>query len=427
MKPIGWIPFVAGRFGRVDAKGKAAGTGIVSVLGIAFGVAALIVILSVMNGLQEGYIHSILEVSSSHARVRASRADLEKIAVQDGVRALYVFTENQALVAGPSGRQASVLVRAVPPDVRERDTGFASALTVADGVFDFSEPGTAVIGRELARRLGIPVGGEFSLLAVSGSADTDLFPRNGKIRAAGTFYTGYYEIDSTFVFVSAETGAQVFGTSARGGKERAAVKLQDPYEDIPFVLETRKNAPAAEVETWRSYNRAFFGALRVEKNALVLVAVLIFLVVAVNLYNSMRRAIYERREDICIFSVAGAPPQEIRRVFLLNGLGIGLTGSVLGLLCGLCISVRIQDVFTAAEVLVNHLAGFASLLAGAEEPPVFRLFDPRYFYMNGLHARIMFPEVLFVFVFGVFSAAAAASIAGRKITAFRPGEILRDE
>ena len=119
--------------------------------------------------------------------------------------------------------------------------------------------------------------------------------------------------------------------------------------------------------------------------------------------------------------------KDLLRQLVRRNIELKYRGSVLGLLCGLCISVRIQDVFTAAEVLVNHLAGFASLLAGAEEPPVFRLFDPRYFYMNGLHARIMFPEVLFVFVFGVFSAAAAASIAGRKITAFRPGEILRDE
>ncbi len=418
---------MAGRFGAVDAKGKAAGTGILSVLGIAFGVAALIVVLSVMNGLQGGYISSIMEVSSSHARARASFKDLEKIAALDGISSIYAFGENQALASGMSGRQASVLVRSVPTNVLEMDLGLASALEISTGDFDISAEYSAVIGYELAKRLGVTEGESFSLLAVSGSRDTDMFPQNGELHISGTFHTGYYDIDNSFVFISDKTGADIFGNGEDDKKLLAAIKLRNPYRDVDFIIAAKKVAPNAEFESWRSYNRVFFGALKVEKNALFLVSFLIFVVVTVNLYNSMRRAVYERREDICVLSVSGARPAEIQRVFLANGLALGFVGSVLGLLCGLCISVRIEDVFGLAEDIVTAFRVFVAHLLGFEEPSAFSLFDPQYFYMDGLRAGIVFHEVLFVFALGIFSAGFAAWIAGKRIALLKPQEILRYE
>ena len=430
MKRNRWILFVALRFGSVDAKGKAAGTGLASALGIAFGVAALIVVLSVMNGLQGGYITSIMEISSAHARVRATRADLERIAAIEGVAAIYPFAENQALAAGRRGRQASVLVRSVPADVLQMDAGLSAAVEVSVGAFDIASPYTAVIGYDLARSLGVREGDAFSLLAVSGSKETDLFPQNGELLVKGTFYSGYYDIDSSFVFVSDATGEEIFGGGASGedsGNVLAAVKLRDPYRDVDFILKAKEAAPAAEIESWRSYNRVFFGALKVEKNALFLVSFLIFIVVTVNIYNSMRRSVYERREDICVLSVSGAFPAEIRRVFLANGLALGFAGSLLGLLCGLCISARIDDVFSLAENIVTAFSIFVASLLGFDEPDAFRLFDPQYFYMEGLEAGIVFHEVLLVFVFGVFSAAFAAWLASKKVASLKPQEILRYE
>lgn len=427
MKNIKWILFIAKRFGSVDAKGKAAWAGLLSVLGIAFGTAALIVILSVMNGLQGGNIDSIMEVSSSHIRVTGSPEDLEKIEKLDGVKSLYVFTENQALMAGRDGRQSSVLIRAVPPDLLSKDTGLASKLEISNGSFDLSSPDSIILGYELADKLRTTVGRKVSLLAVSGSKTSDIFPGNAEFNVAGIFYTGYYDIDSSFAFVSSSAGEKIFGSGKKDGKFLAAVKLVNPDKDIQFILEARAVAPDAGIESWRSYNRAFFGALKVEKNALLLLSALIFIVVTVNIYNSMRRSIYEHREDICVLSAAGAKPGEIRGVFIVNGLGTGFAGAVLGVLCGLCISVRIKDVFAGVEHFVTSVGIFIASFAGQENPPDFKLFDPRYFYIDQITARIFFHEVLFVFVFGVFSAAAAAYFAGRKVTALKPGEILRYE
>ncbi len=427
MKNIRWILFIAGRFGSMDARGKAAWTGILSVLGIAFGTAALIVILSVMNGLQGGYIDSIMEVSSSHARVTGSPGDLEKIKGLDDVESFYVFTENQALMAGRGGTQSAAVIRSVPENLLSEDRGLASKLEMVGGDFDLGADNSIVLGYELANSLRAPVGKKVSMLAVSGSKASDTFPGNAEFIVSGIFYTGYYDIDSSFAFISSSSGENIFGVSAPENGMLAAVKLKDPDKDIRFILEARRVAPEARVESWRSYNRAFFGALKVEKNALLLISALIFIVVTVNIYNSMRRSIYEHREDICVLSASGAKPDEIRGIFIASGLGTGFAGAVLGVLCGLCISVRIKDVFAGVEGFVTAVGLFIAAFTGQENPPAFRLFDPRYFYIDQISARIFFHEVLFVFVFGVFSAAAAAYFAGRKVTSLKPGEILRYE
>ena len=137
---IDWIFFVAGRFGTADTKGRSALTSVLSSLGIAFGVVALIVILSVMNGFQMGYIESILEVSSAHIRITGSSETMEKIRKLPEVRSLSVFTESQSIMQGKFGSQQGVLLRAVEPDIITTDTGFASSAKIIEGSFDLSQP-----------------------------------------------------------------------------------------------------------------------------------------------------------------------------------------------------------------------------------------------------------------------------------------------
>ncbi|HOT62056.1 MAG TPA: ABC transporter permease, partial [Treponemataceae bacterium] len=206
-----WVFFVSSRFGKADSRGRSAVTGTLSALGIALGVAALIVILSVMNGFQMGYIESILEVSSAHARLsEGTEADYARAAGLPGVRSLTVFTEAQALVEGRYGRQQGALLRAVDPDIAERDPLFAERARVENGRFDL-RPGSIVLGCELARFLQVSVGDTVNVLAVSGTSETDLVPADGDLRVRGTVRTGYYEIDTSFAFVSRADGVRLLG------------------------------------------------------------------------------------------------------------------------------------------------------------------------------------------------------------------------
>jgi len=423
-KNTDWILFVAGRFGTVDYRGRSALTSFLSALGIAFGVTALIVILSVMNGFQMGYIESILEVSSAHVRLEGPAADIERIRSLPGVRSVFTFTEAQSLMQGKYGAQEGVLLRSVPADLPATDAGFAAAVKMVTGSFDIGSPASIVLGYELARMLGVSIGDEVSLIAVSGDASTDIFPENSKLRVTGLFKTGYYAIDRSFSFISEKSGILGAGD---GNTVLAGVKLDDINADARFIASLSLFFPDVAAESWRSYNRAFFGALRVEKNMLLFLVILIFVVVTVNIYNGMRRAVYERREEIGVLTALGGSPRQVQLIFIANGLGIGLAGGIAGLLAGLLVSVRINAVFVLAERLVNGINAFLSalLLSGPDE--VFSLFSPEYFYIDRIPVRIVFSEVLFVFLFGVLSASAASWMASRAIIKLKPAEVLRYE
>lgn len=419
-----WIIFIASRFGAVDSTGRSALTSALSTAGIAFGVTALIVILSVMNGFQMGYIDAILEVSSYHLRLKGDIKNIEKAESLPGVRTVVPFSENQVLVQGKHSRQHGALLRALPTDVFEKDTIFANSFDILYGSFSLEHNGSIVVGNELARLLGVSVGDTLSVVAVSGSSDTNLFPENAELNVIGIVRTGYYEIDSTFAFVSHGT-AKLLGNGYLelvGG-----IKLDDRNADSQFLTRIGEALPELSAESWREYNRSFFGALSVEKNMLMFLVILIFLVVTVNIYHGMRRSVYERREEISVLAALGASPREIQHIFVINGLGIGFFGALIGLLCGLFISAHINEVFVCAELLVNGINHFISACTWRKNNNAFSLFSPEYFYMEAIPVRIFFIEVLFVFVFGLFSATAASWIASRKITALKPAEVLRYE
>lgn len=439
-RTAGWSGFVARRFATVDSRGRSAATSLLATLGIAFGVMALIVILSVMNGFQMGYIESILEVSSSHVQVDGTAEELRDVARMEGVRSLSVYSEAQTLMRGKYDRQQGVLVRFVEPDITETDAGFAKSAEVVDGAFDISANGTAVLGYYLAQLLGVGVGDTVSVLAVSGDSSTDIFPEDADLTVTGLVRTGYYAIDSTFAFVSRASallasgaGSSGAGTSGGqnvahgGGTLHAGVKLVDLERDRQFIERLAALHPDVTAVSWRTYNRSFFGALQVEKNLLLLLVVLIFAVVTVNIYNSMRKSVYERREEISVLTALGARPAQVQGIFVAGGLGIGSAGGALGLLSGLFLTVRINSVFSVAEAVVNALNRFAAALAGVPEGQEFALFSPEYFYMNEIPVRMRFPEILFVFLFGVVSAGCAAWMASNAIVKLKPAEVLRYE
>lgn len=419
-----WLLFVSGRFGSVDRKGRSAVTNLLSALGIAFGTTALIVILAVMNGFQQGYIKSILETSSYHVRVPApgSRAaEVEKLA---GVLAAVPFRDIQTLILGNYGRQSGCLLRALPENVAERDPGFAAEARIVSGRFDLAGDRSIVLGNELSKILGAKVGDTVSLVAVAGGADADMFPINAVFDVKGIFKTGYAPIDIGYAFVS-----EAVGRDLAGGKEPdlVGVKLKDTERDDVFLRELAASMPGALGESWRTFNRAFFGALKIEKNMMMFLVILIFVVVAVNIYHGMRRAVFERREEIAILSALGASGREIRFLFILNGLGTGFAGSLLGLAAGLFVSVHINGVFALAESAVNFANLFIASLTGLPAGEQFSLFNPRYFYMELIPVRIFLSEAAAVFSFGILSAAGAAWYASRNVLRLKPAEVLRYE
>ena len=424
-----WIFFVSRRFAKVDRSGRSAVTGFLASLSICFGVMTLIVTVSVMNGFQMGFIDSIMEISSAHIRVTAPQ-DFNQQAFEQqcfrpelGVVAVEPMYEAQSLLASSTGRQAASLIRAVSPDIIYTDAGFNREVKMISGDFDLSRPGYIVLGSQLARQLGLRVGSTVNMLALSGGSDVDLISDNRVFVVSGIFSCGYAEINNSYSFISLDAGQQFFGKDAT---KLFALKLADSEKDMQVIYQLEKALPGLQTESWRSYNRSFFGALKVEKNLLMMLVFMIFVVVGVNIFNGMRRMVFERRAEIAVLSALGGRKRQVQLIFILRGLLTGLGGAIPGLLLGMLLCVQMDVIFA----LIAKLSYWIQYLFTMATNPAMAMFvreNTMYQVYASIPARMFPAEITFITIFGVFSALAASWVASRKVLAMTLSEVLHDE
>ena len=426
---MNWIFFVSRRFAKVDRSGRSAVTGFLASLSICFGVMTLIVTVSVMNGFQMGFIDSIMEISSAHIRVTAPQ-DFDQQAFEQqcfrpelGVVAVEPMYEAQSLLASSTGHQAASLIRAVSPDIIYTDAGFNREVKMISGEFDVSGPGYIVLGSQLARQLGLRVGSTVNMLALSGGSDVDLISDNRVFVVSGIFSCGYAEINNSYSFISLDAGQQFFGKDAT---KLFALKLADSEKDMQVIYQLEKALPGLQTESWRSYNRSFFGALKVEKNLLMMLVFMIFVVVGVNIFNGMRRMVFERRSEIAVLSALGGRKRQVQLIFILRGLLTGLGGAIPGLLLGMLLCVQMDVIFS----LIAKMSYWIQYLFTMATNPAMAMFvreNTMYQVYASIPARMFPAEITFITIFGVFSALAASWVASRKVLAMTLSEVLHDE
>jgi lipoprotein-releasing system permease protein len=433
-----WIWFIAARY--IFRKQRKSPSPVLSILGIATGVFALIVIVTVMIGFQLGFIESRLEVSSYHLRAGPlSHAVAEEagadIAAFSGVSAAVPFREFQALFRGRRGGQQSAIVRGVPADALMRDAAMASRLLLEEGDFDLSEARNVLLGAELARRLGVRTGNEvnlFSIPSIFSAADDEDDDQNLRaFTVTGIFRTGYYEYDTSWAFVNIESAASFSGEDTVLG-----IKINNRFNDrkmrefLQDKLGGRDGFKDAVLSSWRDYNRAFFGALRTEKLFMFILVGLIFIVVGLNIYQAQRRAVLEHREDIGLLRAIGGGERAVRLIFVCDGAIIGLCGAVSGLVLGILVSSNISLFFTVIEYIANFFINIVNIIANifnVEGVDGFSIFSPAVFYIKEIPARLIPREAALIFMFGFMSALAAAWFASRKISRILVAEVLRYE
>ena len=425
---LSWLVFVSRRFATVDKKGRGALTSLLASLGIAFGVMTLITIISVMNGLQMSYIESILEISSYHIRVKVGAISdcnsfLEHIKTDNDVLAAVPFYEGQSLIAADRGRQSGAIIHAVNPDVYTEDSGFKKEVKIIDGSFDLSEPDYIVLGNDLAFELNVTAGDEVTLVAVSGSSAVSLIDTSRVYTVSGIFTSGYSGINSAFVFVSDENKDTLFGENVL---PVIGLKLKDSAADSRFIAKASKTFPALAFESWRSYNRAFFGALRIEKNMMMLLVLLIFVVVGVNIFNSLRRIVFERKDDIAVLSALGAKKNEIQSIFIFQGFLTGFVGAIPGTAAGLFLCINIDKILLLISSFSFH---FRHAFYRVFAPDKMQYIDQGMMYniFASVPPRIILNEVCLISIFGVFASLVAAWAASRGVLNLSCAEVLRDE
>ena len=430
-----FISFMGFRFFRSRRRGVGGTSTVLAILGVAVGVMALTAVMGVMNGFQLGFIESILEISSYHLQIRglndaSAPAALESLRGLPAVRSAVPFTEHQVIIEGRFSDPRGCLIRGLPADLRSLDPSFFNTLEIVSGEFALRRAGTIVLGAELSRHLGVGVGDGVSILSLQGASLGELKPENRFYEVVGLFRSGYYEFDLGWAFISLEEGIALDGNSVSA--ETVGIKIENRFRDQQAIqaIKDSWDGQTPEIVSWREFNRAFFGALRMEKIMMTVLIGLIFVVVGFNIHHSLRRAVRARYEEIGVLKALGASDLAVRRIFILEGLLIGTIGAFAGLLLGLLISANINAVFAFAEMIVNTALSLADLLlfplvqsaAGR-----FSLFSPAYFYITEVPSTVLLREAVLIVVFAVLAPTAAAAAAASRVKEVRPAEVLRYE
>lgn len=423
-----WIFDVSRRFASVDRKSRSSATSFLAVLVICFGVMSLVTVVSVMNGFQMSFVNAIMELSSFHIRVsnlesQAEADFLDSCADSKEIRCVSPFYESQALLVGNKSKESAGIIRGVDARTCEFDEGFAREIKIVSGSFDLSSADSIVLGSYLAQSLGVTTGNTVNLLALSGGKDVELLSQNRQFKVTGIFECGYYDINQGYAFVSLEAARMYFGEDA---PVFYGIKIRRPQND-GFVSAAIKNRfPDAAVQSWREYNRTFFGALRVEKNILMLLVFLIFVVVAVNIYNGMRRLVFERSQEIAALSALGGTFFQIKAIFVVRGFLTGAAGTVIGIVMGIFISLNIRSVFLAVSHCLYWLELFFTSVFSPENA-AFVTENQMYAIYASIPARIIPSEVLLISLFGVLSPLLASALASRSVLKLKIAEVLHNE
>ena len=427
-KKIRWISFVSNRFASVDRKGRSAVTSFLATLGICIGVMTLIVVISVMNGFQMSFIDSILEISSYHGRVTDLPEEMENDFVKfctdnKNIESVSVFYEAQSLMTGKKNETNSVIVRGVSDNILNEDKGFKRELQIVQGDFDLSSKNSIVLGYYLANSLGVSVGDTVNLLIMSGGRDVALFSDDRSFVVTGIFSCGYQEINNGYAFVNLDAAREYFGKKS---KRNWGLKFAKYDADVKIISQIKKNFPQSSVDSWRNYNKSFFGALKIEKNMLFLLVALIFVVVAINIYNGMRRIVFERKSEIAILSALGAKKWEIKLVFILKGMFMGFIGAVCGMNLGIIIADNSDVVFTIISKIMFCLQ-YAVTFITEPENLMYVQENSTYSVYASIPARIFPKEVVMITLFGIVSPLFASWAASKNVLKLTVSEVLHYE
>ncbi|HET8598179.1 MAG TPA: lipoprotein-releasing ABC transporter permease subunit [Castellaniella sp.] len=332
-----------------------------SMAGIGLGVAALIVVLSVMNGFQTQVRDRMLSVlphielyvpGVDHQQVLDHWQDLAQDAQKDAeVRGAAPFVAAQAMVArgqSLSGVQVRGIDPAIEPQVSELREQMES------GSLDTLTPGSfhVILGSQIAQSLGVGVGDTLLMLAPQGSISPAGFaPRMRQFTVSGVFASGYYEYDATLAFVNVEDAARVFRDSGVSG---VRLRIADMQRAPEVALQLLKLMPrGVRAMDWTQNNRTWFAAVKTEKRMMFLILTLIVAVAAFNLLSSLVMAVKDKQSDIAILRTLGATPGEIARIFLVQGALIGVVGTLGGVLLGTLAAYNIEVIVPWIEKVLG--------------------------------------------------------------------------
>jgi lipoprotein-releasing system permease protein len=340
---------------------------VISIAGVAVGVMALIVVLAVMSGFEKTLKEKILGTQAHLVLLKASQEGMdhyEEVAKKaeevKGVISAAPFIFNQVMLSSESN-VSGVVLKGIDPDRVGKVTELAHNLkagrlqdlkTVQEGDL----PGI-ILGVELAKHLSVSINDTIQVISPLGTiTPMGMMPKMKRFRVKGIFQSGMYEYDNTMAYVSLEGAQKFFSMGAHvTGIE---IKIDDIYhvKGIGKEIRQRMGFPFW-TKDWMEMNRNLFAALRLEKIAMFIILVLIVLVAAFNIISTLIMVVIEKNKDIAILKSMGAPSKGILKIFIIEGLVIGVVGTVLGTILGLGAAFNLEKI----TGFVENLFGFKIL------------------------------------------------------------------
>lgn len=332
-----------------------------SMAGIALGVAALIIVLSVMNGFQVQVRDRMLSVLPHielyapgvphQEMLDAWKALADRAAGDPAVRGAAPFVAAQGMLARGQALQG-VQLRGIDPALEDQVSQLSGQFLA--GSAEALTPGSfgIALGVQLAHALGVGQGDTLMVLAPQGSISPAGFtPRMRQFTVTGVFSSGHYEYDAALAFMNVEDAARVFRDSGNSG---VRLKIAD-MQAAPQVARRLEATlpPGLRAQDWTQNNRTWFAAVQTEKRMMFIILTLIVAVAAFNLLSSLVMAVKDKRSDIAILRSIGATPREVARIFLVQGSLIGVVGTALGVGFGMLVAFNVDVIVPFIENLLG--------------------------------------------------------------------------
>ncbi len=389
---------------------------IFSLVGIALGVATLIIVMSVMNGFREELLSRILGVNGDLA-IYATGPKLTdfddivgRIAKVPGVVSAMPVVEGQALLTNEGGGAFGGLVRGV------RQEDMRKLHVVADniraGSLDAFQGNDAVaIGVGLAQRLGVNVGGKITLVSPQGAATAfGTVPRAKAYTVVALFQVGFQEADTSFVYLPLAAAQVYFQVRDAATQIEVMTARHDDVSSVNRAIRGVLAGREVRVVDWTQANNSFFAAVEVERNVMFLILTLIILVAAFNVISSLIMMVKDKTRDIAVLRTIGAGSGAVLRIFLMCGAFVGVAGTTAGALLGILFCVNIERIRHVLEGLTGT-----------------NLFNPEVYFLSRLPAKLDWMEVAQVIAMALVLSLLATVYPSWRAARTDPVEALRHE
>lgn len=387
----------------------------VSMLGVCVGVAALITVLSVMNGF-EGELRGRLLSLASHATVTGSpdrmrdwEDSARRAATVPGVAGAAPYVELRGMI-GRGLDLSAAIVRGVLPAEEDRVSQIGAAMVA--GQLDELEPGSRriILGAGLAWALDARLGDELTVLVPPTDADPLAFrPRLQSFVVSGVFEVGIQEHDNGLVLVHLADAAALAGTD--GAPSGLRLRFDDVFAAPILVRDVaRELGDGFKTSDWTIENATYFRAVRIEKTMMTLILMLIVAVAAFNIVAALVMVVNEKRTDIAILRTVGLPPRSVVGVFMTQGVIIGWFGVVLGLVLGLALAFNVGTLVP----LLENLFGV-------------RVLDPGVYYITEVPSEVRWPQVTMIAFIALLLTVVATVYPALRGARTEPAEALRYE